>query len=305
MGRGAPSCSAHSMTTLYLCQYDVESGLFASSVFRRALSDPPTSRGADLAEKKSPLTMPGDANGVEALEGESEADYVARQQRLREEAAERMRAKFGASGGLNGGVRMGGVGSNCSSGGGSWGISDSLSSLGGSLSSLTATVADVASVVKDVAKNKIVSARESVSDKVSFDAMRDLSHLSARGGGGGGGGGGMEGSRDLSDLLGGCSVDEHRASMPSASPHAAAGGRAAPASNSRPIPVGDDFFDDDAWGSTPAKPAAEPVSSSILASPAAPTSVHFSGAAGATPTKRKVAAAKVKSDWDDWGDDKW
>ena len=53
--------------------------------------------------------MPVDPNGVEALEGESEADYVARQTRLREEAAARMRAKFGGSGGLNG--RMGGVGS--------------------------------------------------------------------------------------------------------------------------------------------------------------------------------------------------
>ena len=50
-----------------------------------------------------------DANGVEALPGETDAEYVARQTQLREEAAARMRAKFGSSGGLNG--RMGGCGS--------------------------------------------------------------------------------------------------------------------------------------------------------------------------------------------------
>ena len=71
--------------------------------------------------------MTADANGVEPLPGESEAEYVARQTRLKEEAAARMRAKFGGSGGLGG--RMGGVGSSSStapapapaSGGGGWG----------------------------------------------------------------------------------------------------------------------------------------------------------------------------------------
>lgn len=40
----------------------------------------------------------GDSRGVEALKGESEADYVARQMRLRDEARARMQAKFGAGG---------------------------------------------------------------------------------------------------------------------------------------------------------------------------------------------------------------
>ena len=73
-------------------------------------------RGASFALRLVQLghlhRMPDiDPNGVEALPGESEAEYVARQTRLREEAAARMRAKFGASGGLGGGMRMGGVAS--------------------------------------------------------------------------------------------------------------------------------------------------------------------------------------------------
>ena len=67
-----------------------------------------------------------DAQGVEALPGESEADYIARQTRLREEAAARMRAKFGGSGGLNG--RMGG----CGSSGSGFGSCSSQQNSGGS-----------------------------------------------------------------------------------------------------------------------------------------------------------------------------
>jgi len=52
-----------------------------------------------------------DVDGVAALQGESEAEYVARQARIRQEAAERMRQKFGSSGGLGGGS-LGGIGSN-------------------------------------------------------------------------------------------------------------------------------------------------------------------------------------------------
>jgi len=39
--------------------------------------------------------------GSDPLPGESEADYVARQRKLQDEARERMRAKFGGSTGLN------------------------------------------------------------------------------------------------------------------------------------------------------------------------------------------------------------
>ncbi|KAL3904480.1 MAG: hypothetical protein SGPRY_011268, partial [Prymnesium sp.] len=62
-----------------------------------------------------------DTNGVAPLPGESEGEYIARQQRLKEEAAARMRAKFGTSGGLNG--RLGGVSSGHTGGSSSsWGI---------------------------------------------------------------------------------------------------------------------------------------------------------------------------------------
>lgn len=40
----------------------------------------------------------GDSRGVEALKGESESDYVARQMQLRDEARARMQAKFGGNG---------------------------------------------------------------------------------------------------------------------------------------------------------------------------------------------------------------
>jgi len=58
----------------------------------------------------------GDPNGMERLRGESDAEYVARQTRLKEEARARMAAKFGNSSGFNGNSRMnmGGVGSNSS-----------------------------------------------------------------------------------------------------------------------------------------------------------------------------------------------
>ena len=62
----------------------------------------------------------GDPNGMERLKGETEAQYVARQTRLREEAKARMAAKFGGGGmgsmrsmGSSGG-RMAGIGSDSS-----------------------------------------------------------------------------------------------------------------------------------------------------------------------------------------------
>ena len=99
-----------------------------------------------------------DASGVEPLEGESEADYVARQARLREEAAARMRAKFGASGGLNGGVRMGGIGSS-NGGGGGVSSSDLLSSLGGGLTTAASGASWLFGKAADSASSKRADAR--------------------------------------------------------------------------------------------------------------------------------------------------
>ena len=70
----------------------------------------PTQQPATATMPTSTLgeAIPGlgeDPNGVEALTGESDEQYVMRQTRLRNEAKARMAAKFGGGGG------MGGVGS--------------------------------------------------------------------------------------------------------------------------------------------------------------------------------------------------
>ncbi len=54
----------------------------------------------------------GDPNGMERLKGESDQEYIARQTKLKEEARERMRSKFGGQGMGSSGGGMGGVGSN-------------------------------------------------------------------------------------------------------------------------------------------------------------------------------------------------
>ena len=69
----------------------------------------PAKPAVGSTEAQPTPTPAPDVHGVEALPGETDAEYAARQARLREEAAARMRAKFGGSGGLNG--RMGGCGS--------------------------------------------------------------------------------------------------------------------------------------------------------------------------------------------------
>jgi hypothetical protein len=53
----------------------------------------------------------GPEGGVEALPGETDAEYVARQACLKEAASARMRAKFGSSGGLGGEMGSYGLGS--------------------------------------------------------------------------------------------------------------------------------------------------------------------------------------------------
>ena len=184
---------------------------------------------------------------------------------------------------------MGGVGSSPAGGGGGYSSGELLSSLGGGLSSLLGKAADGASSVRSA----VSSARDVLQERASFDLARDMGHLQR-----GGNNCAPEGSRDLSDLLGGCDLDQ----MPP--PPAAA------APNGRSVAT-DDGWGDDSWGEPPSAaakapptPGCAPAAATISAMP---TSVHYSGASGATPSRRKVAAAKVKNDssWDDWGDDKW
>ena len=69
--------------------------------------DPPESIPDEPAANQSQVSQSSDL-----LPGETEAQYVARQRKLQEEARERMRKKFGGSSGLSGGGRMEGIGSS-------------------------------------------------------------------------------------------------------------------------------------------------------------------------------------------------
>jgi len=239
--------------------------------------------------------MPGDASGVEPLEGESEAEYVARQTRLREEAAERMRQKFGASGGLNGGVRMGGVGSSPNYGSSGSSASELLSSAASGASWLFGKAADKASNLRSGAGELLSSARDAYSERQTFEATRDSRGF-------GGGFGAEEGSRDLSDLLGKASFDDAPVARKPTSPSPMP-------SRTPPLPrpqSAEDFFAEALADAAPSKAAPIGMPTAPVAS-APVVSMHYGGAAGATPTRRKVAATKVAKDdkWDDWGDDKW
>jgi ADP-ribosylation factor GTPase-activating protein 1 len=103
----------------------------------------------------------GDPNGMERLVGESEQAYVARQTRLRDEARQRMQAKFGGSNRMGGvgSSGMQGIGSNSNynpNGGYGAGLDDvmsgvstafssGLSLVGGAASSVTSSIRTIAS----------------------------------------------------------------------------------------------------------------------------------------------------------------
>ena len=95
---------------------------------------------AEVEGKPLPTELPKVTNtgsgGSEPVNGETEAAYVARQARQREEASQRMREKFGKTGGLGGSTAMTGIGSDANyrpGGGGGGGSSEmgfSMPSLG-------------------------------------------------------------------------------------------------------------------------------------------------------------------------------
>ncbi|EEY68779.1 uncharacterized protein PITG_19160 [Phytophthora infestans T30-4] len=107
----------------------------------------------------------GDTRGVEALKGESEQDYVARQKKLREEARSRMAAKFGGNG-------MQGIGSGgetrapqTSSGG--------LGDLSGAFSYFTSTVTTAASSAASLVKDQDLGSKVSSSWSYVQSAIHD------------------------------------------------------------------------------------------------------------------------------------
>ncbi|KAL3674071.1 hypothetical protein V7S43_000021 [Phytophthora oleae] len=107
----------------------------------------------------------GDTRGVEALKGESEQDYVARQMKLREEARSRMAAKFGGNG-------MQGIGSGgetrtpqAQSGG--------LGDLSGAFSYFASTVTTAASSAASLVKDQDLGSKVSSSWSYVQSAIHD------------------------------------------------------------------------------------------------------------------------------------
>ncbi|GMF33818.1 unnamed protein product [Phytophthora fragariaefolia] len=107
----------------------------------------------------------GDTRGVEALKGESEQDYVARQMKLREEARARMAAKFGGNG-------MQGIGSGgetrapvAPAGG--------FGDLSGALSYFTSTVTSAASSAASIVKDQDLGSKVSSGWSYVSSAIQD------------------------------------------------------------------------------------------------------------------------------------
>lgn len=130
-----------------------------AEAYRQRLTALVEGRGALPLPKWDPSSMPqaggssfsnghSDTRGVEALKGESEQDYVARQMRLRDEARARMQAKFGANGMQ--GIGSGGETSAPSSAGGVPDLSSAFGYLTSTVTSVASTAASTAaSLVKD------------------------------------------------------------------------------------------------------------------------------------------------------------
>ena len=137
-------------------------GLPEPTELPKALSAPSSSSGSGNYQSYSSSSSSGgsavdysrgDPNGMERLKNESEKDYISRQTRLREEAKQRMAAKFGRGGG------MGGVGSDASYNpnhggyGGGGGVDDLVSGFGSALSSFgsfaSTAVASTASTIQE------------------------------------------------------------------------------------------------------------------------------------------------------------
>ncbi|CAJ1957410.1 unnamed protein product [Cylindrotheca closterium] len=108
-----------------------------------------------------------DANGMERLAGETEQQYVARQTRLRDDARERMKAKFGGGGmGGVGSSGMQGIGSNpnYNRNGGGYDLDNVVSGVSSAFSAGLSLVGGVAgAAVNTVNSDSISSVRGSVS----------------------------------------------------------------------------------------------------------------------------------------------
>jgi len=133
-----------------------------------------------------------DANGMERLSGETDEQYIARQNRLKEEARKRMASKFGGSGGLggsmggvgSGGSRMSGIGSNpnynphSGYGGGPGGVD-----MDGLVAGFGSALSSFGSVAKVAASSAANSAQSMMSDKETQRQLQNMSSSIATTGG--------------------------------------------------------------------------------------------------------------------------
>ncbi|KAF1330867.1 Pde1 suppressor 1 family protein, partial [Globisporangium splendens] len=111
---------------------------------------------SSVQQPASSSSFSNDTRGVEALKGESEQDYVARQMRLRDEARARMQAKFGSNG-------MQGIGSGgeTSAPASSGGVADLTSAFGYLTSTVTSVASTAASTAASLVKDKDLGAKVS------------------------------------------------------------------------------------------------------------------------------------------------
>ncbi len=115
-----------------------------------------------------------DPNGMQRLPGESDAQYIARQTKIREEAKARMAAKFGGSGGMNGKRVMGGVGSSPhpSQQSGIGGFD--LGSLTTGIASVTSTAATGFGSAWSIAKDSVNQTATHISSKSGGTGVSDI-----------------------------------------------------------------------------------------------------------------------------------
>lgn len=118
-----------------------------------------------------PATGGSDAQGAEALPGETTAQYNERQARLREAARERMRAKFGNNGmsGMGSGGQMGGVGSPQQDDDNFWGAIGGK--LGGAVSGIGSFVKEKV-IENDELKAKVGGITRRATDSDLFGAIQ-------------------------------------------------------------------------------------------------------------------------------------
>lgn len=145
--------------------------LYKEILKARAEGRPEPTKLPEVSVAKTPMRngAGGDPSGMERMAGESDAMYVSRQTRLRDEARQRMAAKFGAGGSMKGvGSRpMAGIGSdpNYNPNGGAYSVDSVVSGFGTAFNS-----------VGSLAMNATQSVSSIITDKSTQNSISNLSN---------------------------------------------------------------------------------------------------------------------------------